>query len=218
MKLQKWLLALGMVGIVSFFLHTIFGITQLKGYNPITAYISVLTADGVPNVNLMRGFVSIYRICFMTFIFTLCVKSFQEYHVRTRIGYIILLIVASFSIIGLGIFPMTVDYMMSLQNIIHLIITIVIFSSTILAVFLLASGYLKKENKIVLGRLSQITVILIFVFSLMHLIAIMSGMNILGLMQRLSVYTFHIFTFVLSWIYVFRENSSAKRAKKHAIK
>jgi hypothetical protein len=210
MRLQKWSLSLGMIGVISFFIHSILGIILIKGYNPITDYISVLTADGVPNVQLMRLFVNIYRICFLIFIVSLCIKSFQAYQVCTRLGYILLLIMASLSIIGFGLFPMTIDYIISLKNVIHLMITVMIFIATIISIFLLAGGYLKQENEIIIGRLSLITAILLFIFSLMHLFAIINGIAILGLMQRLNVYTFHIYTFILSWIYVFRKSNGSK--------
>ncbi|EJF39843.1 PF06197 domain protein [Clostridium sp. MSTE9] len=96
---------------------------------------------------------------------------------------------------------MTVESAINPQNMIHLILAITIITLPILALFLLSLGF-RKDQRSILARTSFIAAILILFFDLSHLFAIKNGWDILGLLQRLSVYSFHAFTFFLSWIYV----------------
>lgn len=201
MGLQKRLLSLGMIGVISFFLSDVLGCILVQGYNPITSYISVLSADGTPYSGVMRTFIMIYQVCFLLFSITLCIKFFKEYCPYTRVGSILLFGVACLSVFTFGVFPMTVESAINPQNMIHLILAITIITLPILALFLLSLGF-RKDQRSILARTSFIAAILILFFDLSHLFAIKNGWDILGLLQRLSVYSFHAFTFFLSWIYV----------------
>lgn len=203
MDFQKRLLSLGMIGVISFFLSDVLGCILVQGYNPIKNYISVLSADGTPYSGVMRTFIMIYQVCFLLFSITLCIKSFKEYCPYTRVGSILLFGVACLSVFTFGVFPMTVESAINPQNLIHLILAITIITLPILALFLLSFGF-RKDQRSILARASFIAAILILFFDLSHLFAIKNGWDILGLLQRLSVYSFHAFTFFLSWIYVRR--------------
>lgn len=201
MGLQKRALSLGIIGVISFLLSDFLGWILVKGYQPIQSYISVLSADGTPYSNVMRTFIMIYQICFLIFALDLCIKSFKEYNTFTRIGYLFLFGIACLSVFTFGVFPMTVESAINLQNIIHLMLAIAMITLPNFALFLLSIGY-RKDKIRTLSRLSFVAAILILFFNLLHLAAMKNGWDILGLLQRLSVYTFHAFTFFLSWIYV----------------
>lgn len=200
MGLQKQFLSLGMVGVLSFLLSDVLGCFLVQGYHPVTSYISVLSADGTPYSGVMRTFIMIYQICFLLFSITLCVKSFKEYCPCTRVGSILLFGIACLSFFTLGVFPMTVESAINPQNMIHLILAVSIITLPILALFLLSFGF-QKDRRSMLSRSAFLAGILILLFDLLHLAAIQNGWNILGLLQRLSVYSFHAFTFFLSWLY-----------------
>lgn len=208
MKTQKWLLPLGMIGVAAFFIHISIGELFWKGYNPITSYISELTADGAPNAPLLRAFAGIYMVCFLLFTLGMAVKAYREYRACVKIGYAMLFVITFCSDIGYGMFPMTMDVVISLQNVVHVLLTSALLCTTVLVLLLIAIGYLRKEKLEQLGRITLATGILCAVFNVWHLVAILSGQNILGLVQRLTVYTFHAFTFIISWIYTFRKTGS----------
>lgn len=212
MKIQRWLLSLGMIAAIAFFLHDLVGIALTPNYNPTTSYISELSADGTLFSGVTRAFIILYQVCFFVFVLTLCIKSFQEYRVSIRIGYSFLFLTVGLSVFTFGVFPMTIESAINAQNILHLVLAISIISLTNIALFILSFGYLKQEQKLV-GRLSLLAAVLILVFSLTHVYGIFSGWTILGLLQRLTVYTFQIFTFLLSCIYTFRKESKRRKSR-----
>ena len=201
MKLQKTLSAFGMIGALSFFLEDILGTVLWRGYNPITSYMSELTADGALNVLLTRVLFYIYEICLMIFFAAMCVKAFKIHGVCLKIGYGGLFIIAAISFLGFGLFPMTMNFIKTPKDLIHLIITIFIIAGTILSLFLLAFGYRKQGHGRKIGRITMLFAVLFLLFNLMHLYAIFNDSNILGLLQRLGFYTFQIYIFRLSWYY-----------------
>lgn len=191
-----------MIGTLSFLLEDFLGTVLWKGYNPITSYVSQLMADGSPTVPLTRTLFTIYEICLAIFFISLLVKSFKSYEICLRIGFAGLLLITAISILGYGLFPMTMDFIINLKNYIHIAVTIIILAGTICLLFLLALGYLKQEHERKIGRITLAAAVLFLLFNLLHLYAIFHGSHALGLIQRLSLYTFQIYIFVLSWIYV----------------
>jgi hypothetical protein len=202
MRFKKLFFSFGMIGAVAFLLEDFLGISLWKGYNPVTSYVSELFADGAPHIPLTRTLLYINEICLVIFILALLVQSFQHYRICLRIGYICLLVVSSISIVGYGLFPMTLDFIFNPKNYIHLALTILILAATIFLLFLLAFGYLKQEHESKIGRITLTAATLFLIFNLLHLFSILGGLNILGLMERLTLYTFQTYIFVLSWNYV----------------
>ncbi|MDU7337861.1 MAG: DUF998 domain-containing protein [Clostridium sp.] len=202
MKLQKGFIFLGMLGVVSFLLHDILGWILIKGYNPITSYISVLTADGTPYSPFLRTLIQLYQLCFLVFSATLSYKAFKKYSTYTKIGFVLLFIVAAISIFTFGVFPMTMESSTNAQNIFHLLLILLIIILTNLSLFLLAFGYWKKEKILLIGKITLTFAVVFLLSNLLHLVAIAMHWNVLGLIQRVSAYSFLTFTFLLSYFYV----------------
>lgn len=205
MILQKRMLSLGMVGVLSFLLSDVLGCILINGYHPVQSYISVLSADHTPYSGIMRTLMLLYQICFLLFVIALALEFFKGYSIFARISSVLLFVIASLSILAFGVFPMTAEYTIHPQNIIHLVLAIVIIALPPAALFLLFLGF-RRHSLTFLSRLSGIAALLILCFNGLHLVAMKNGWDILGLVQRLSVYTFHIYTFWLSWIYTKESN------------
>lgn len=201
MRLHKIFFSFGMIGALSFALEDFLGILLWRGYNPITSYVSQLTADGAPNVFLTRFLLAVYEICLAIFVVSMLVRSFQVSGVCLRLGYSGLLLLCALSAIGYGLFPMTMDFVVNPKNYIHIAVTVVILAGTIGLLFLLAFGYLRQEHNLKMGRITFVSAVLFLVFNLLHLYAIFNGLHALGLIQRLSLYTFQVYIFMLSRIY-----------------
>ncbi len=204
MKTQKWMIPLGMVGVLSFLLLTNLGRILWPGYNPVTTYISALVAQEAPNAELMQVFFNIYNICFCLYALAMAAHIFQCYHICAKLGYALLFVLSFVGLLGYGGCPISLELVFSANDIIHILVTIVLLSATILALLLIAIGYLKQDAMRALGRFTLVIWGLFTLFNLWHLYAILSGQTILGLIQRLSVYTVHLFTFTISWIYTFK--------------
>ncbi|MEG2656874.1 MAG: DUF998 domain-containing protein [Clostridium sp.] len=206
-KINKYLMPLGMVGVLFYFTHTILGSILWKEYNPITTDISSLTADGAPNAHLLKIFGLIYGICMVLMVIGLIRKAFRKYNSMVRIGYVILMIMQLTSLFGYSLFPLTGDKtVMNFQNMMHIIVTVVIVVTTITSSFFISFGYLKQEKTKRLGKLTLVMAILITVFGVFNPISMSLQLNILGLTERLVIYTIQTLMFMLSYYYTFWEN------------
>lgn len=205
-RIEKYLIPLGMVGVIFYFLHTILGNILWKEYNPITTDISSLTADGAPNAPLLKILGFIYGICMILMVIALVIKAFKKYHTMLRVGFVILLIMQLTSTIGYSLFPLAGDKTeMNFQNMMHIVVTVVVVFTTIASFFLVSLGYIKQENMKKLGRITLVFAILITVFGIFNPISFNLHLNVLGLTERLVVYTIQIFMFFLSYYYTFME-------------
>lgn len=208
-KLKKYLYPLGMVGVIFYFLHTILGNILWEEYNPITTDISSLTAQGAPNAQLLRVMGLIYGICMILMVIALVIKAFNSYRGMLKAGFIILLIMQLTSAIGYGLFPLTGDKTeMNFQNLMHIMVTVIVVFTTIASSFMIALGYLKQENMKKLGRIALVFAILITLFGMFNPISMAMQLNILGLTERLVIYTIQVFMFILSYYYTFLEKDS----------
>jgi len=205
---EKYTAPLGMIGVVFYLMHTMIGRLLWKEYNPITTDISSLTATGAPNADLLKIFTAIYGVCTILFVTGLLVKSFRKYHSMVRTGYVVLLVMQLVSFFGYGLFPLTADKsVMNFQNTMHLVVTAVVVFTTISSGFILAYGYIKQEQMKNTGRFILIMTAIMTVAGAMNPISIGAGLNILGLTERLVIYSLQMMMFVLSFCYTFGNKS-----------
>ncbi len=206
-KINKYLMPLGMVGVLFYFAHTILGNILWTEYNPITTDISSLTAEGAPNAQLLKIFGFVYGICMVLMVIALIAKAFSQYHSLLRIGYVILMIMQLTSLFGYSLFPLTADKtVMNFQNRMHIIVTVVVVFTTIASSFLISFGYLRQEKMKRLGKLTLVMAIIITVFGVFNPISMSLQLNILGLTERLVIYSIQALMFMLSYYYTFLEN------------
>lgn len=204
MKLQKLLFPFGMIGSLAFLLDDCLGTILWQGYNPITSYFSQLIADGAPNLPLTRTLFYFYEICLVLFLASMLIQSFQTGGVLTRAAYAGLFLIAVLSLFGYGLFPMTMDFVLNPKNYLHAAVTVTLFAATVCLLFLLALGYRRQERWKKAARITLWAAVLFLLFNLLHFMAILSGQHELGLIERLSIYTFQTYFFLLSWLHVNR--------------
>lgn len=201
-KLERFLMPLGMVGVIFYLAHTILGNILWSEYNPITMDISSLTADGAPNQSILRVFTMIYGICMVLFILGMIIKSDRKYHLGTRTGYVVLLGMEVISLFGYTAFPLIGDNtVMNFQNMMHMAVKVVVVVTTIVSGFTLAYGYLVQEKIKNLGKFILIMAIIITLCGMINLISMVIGLNILELTEILVIYSLHTLIFVLSFYY-----------------
>lgn len=206
MNIYKRLVPFGMIGVLSFLLLDILGKIFWPGYDPVTTYISTLVTDEAPHVHLMRFFMNTYTICFLVFSSAMMALSFRMYHTLAKSGYAVMFTAALLSVIGYGGYPISMAFVFSKNDIVHVLVTILILCATALSLLLISVGYLRQEKFIILGRIFLVGCLFFIGFNLWHLYAIENAGNILGLIERFTFYTFHFLTFILSWGYTFRKH------------
>lgn len=205
-KVDKFLMPLGMIGVLFYFAHTTIGRILWKEYNPITTDISSLTADAAPNSNLLRIFTLVYGICMILFVLGMIKKSFKQYHSLLKVGYIVLMIMQLTSTVGYNLYPLSIDKTeMNFQNMMHIIVTVIVVFTTIVSSFLISIGYLKQEKIKCLGNFTLVLAILITIFGAFNPISMSLKLNVLGLTERLVVYSIQILMFGLSYYYTISE-------------
>lgn len=79
----------------------------------------------------------------------------------------------------------------------HLAVSGAVVLTTLLSLYLTAFGYLKKEKLKLLGGVSLAAAILMTVFGPMTPVGMASGWNILGVTERLTIFTLQLFIFFL---------------------
>jgi len=209
-KANKYLMPSGMVGVLFYFAHTIIGRHLWPEYDPITMDISSLTAVGAPNAESLKKLTFVYGICMLLFAFAMIKKSFSQYRSLLKTGSVIFMIMQLASVVGYGLFPLTGDKAeMNFQNRMHIIVTAVVVITTIASAFLFAFGYLKQEKMKVLGKFTLLMAVLITLFGTLTPISMGLQLNILGLTERLTIYTLQLLIFVLSFYYTFLENKGS---------
>jgi hypothetical protein len=205
-KIKNLFSAFGMLGVIAYFTHTILGEILWKEYNPITTDISSLTAVGAPNRDLLLVFTYIYGIFMLIFLINLVIKSFKIYHFAVKTGYIIMLIMQIVSLFGYALFPLEGDKtVMTFQNAMHIIVTITVVLTTVSSGYFLGIGYIKKENKKRLGIFILIMAIIITLSGMINPISMSLNLNILGLTERITIYSLQIMMFVISVYYTFNK-------------
>lgn len=198
-KVSKFLMPLGMLGVLFYFTHVICGQLMWKAYNPITTDISSLTADGAPNAGLLRILTFIYGVCTVLFASGMVMQAFKKYNTLLRTGFLVFLVMEMTSVVGYNLFPLTPnETQLNFQNLMHIIVTAVVVLTTIASAFLIGLGYLRQEKKKKIGTFVLTMAILITVFGSFNSLGM--AWHVLGLTERLCIFSLQIMTFGLSLI------------------
>jgi hypothetical protein len=145
----------------------------------------------------MKVFLNAYTICFCLFCIAMAALSFKRYHRGVFSGYLILCALAFISVLGYGAVPISADLLFAANDLLHLAITILLLAGAVSGLFLIGNGYRTKERLRNTGRIVLILASAYVLLYLWHVLAILSGSHILGLIQRLTslcsiVYVFHL--------------------------
>lgn len=207
-KRVKFLMPLGMIGVLFYIAHTIAGGILWKEYNPITTDISSLTVNGAPNARLLKTLTLIYSICMILFVLAMLVKSINQYGRLLKSGYAILTIMQITSFFGYSLFPLSGDKtQINFQNMMHIIVTAVVVITAIASFYTMSLGYLKHQKMRGLGKFLLVMSIIISLSGVLTPVLMYMNLNIAGLTERLVIYTLQITMFVLSYYHTFSEKS-----------
>ncbi len=206
-RFEHYTIPLGMVGILIYLSHTLLGRILWAEYNPVTMDISSLTAEGAPNAGLLRVLTAIYGLCMIAFATGMAAKAFRKFGGLVRAGSVTLLVMEVVSMFGYMLFPLSGDKTaLTFGNLMHIIVTVIVVLTTIACGFLLAAGFLKREKLMGLGRFTLVMAILITLTGMTTPIGMASGWNLLGVTERLSIYSVQTLLFVLSaYFFFFKE-------------
>ena len=199
-KLFRVLSLFGLIGVIFYFLHVIFGSLFYEGYNPMAQAISDLTAEDSPSRNIAMPFSIIYGIftvIFSTYFFVYIKQRINKY-VTFGAGCFCIMIFISF--FGYTFFPLSeAGYAGTLQDKMHMVVTVLIVIFSIISLVLLTIRFFKTDNDKIIGIISLCAFILLLVGAML--------LNILpkeyfGIAERINAYTVVVYTGILSlWLY-----------------
>ena len=209
-KIIKLLPLFGVVGVVFYFLHVIFGTLFYTGYNPMAQAISDLTASNSSSRNIVMPlsfFYGIFTVGFSTYFFIYFKQKINKF-VTFGAGFFCILTIVSF--LGYTFFPLSESgYAGTFQDIMHVVVTIIVVLFTIMALISFMIGFFRTEKLKYLGIISLCTFLLLLTGSML--------MNILqkeyfGIAERINVYAIVIYTGILSfWMYKYVKNNSVRQ-------
>ena len=195
-KAENILIPAGMIGTLIYLFHTVIGARMWPAYNSVTMAISTLTAEGSPNASLLRILTTAYGIFMLIFAVGMILRAFRVYNKKLKAASIILLVMQSVSLTGYLLFPMDPQSpISSFQNSMHIVVTGIVVVATIVFAYLAAFGYREQEGLEKFGRFVFGMAIAVTVFGLFNPIAIMIGLPILGITERLVIFSIMVMLF-----------------------
>lgn len=194
----------GALSAVVYLAHVVVGGLLWPGYSHIAQMISDLTGDAAPNAGMLRVFTTVYGILACIFAVSL-LMSFRALQVRraARIGAILLIIMEVSSLVGYGLLPLSESAEMNVQNIGHIVVTVVVVLTTVTCGFFIAAGLLKTEGFKKLGVFMIVCSCVMVGAGLFTPVTMATGWPVGGLVERFNILTLQLWIFVLS-ISVFR--------------
>lgn len=191
-------LSTGMLAVVVYLAHVLFGGYLWESYSHLQQPISDLTATGAPNRDLLLALTNIYGILALIFAVSFTIFEGRKYNKLVLWGGISFILLHMVSI-SYGFFPQDLPgSTTTFAGTMHLVVTALIVPFTILSPLFIGFG-LKKEQRLKrLGKYSIITGILIFIFGGLTGIFFANKLPCFGLVERLNIGTLQVWTFVLS--------------------
>ncbi|MDR0862210.1 MAG: DUF998 domain-containing protein [Oscillospiraceae bacterium] len=184
----------GIIAFVAYIAYAAVGNALWAEYNPVTTDISSLSAVGAPNQAALAPLLAIYTACFLLFVTNYLVWSFYSgKSVAFKVGAILLFGMALVSSFGYRIFPLEGDKtQMTLQNAMHIVVTVAVVFLSIAALFLLAVGYRKTADGRRFGGALLAASAIFTLLGATNPIGMGAGLNILGLTERAAIYSLHL--------------------------
>ena len=183
--MKKFLLYGGIIAPLIYLIHDILGTILTPNYNPIINTISDLTKS---NANYILGSI----LLFISALFGIC---FGIGLIMNKYGLAgtFLIVISTFNIFTTTIFPQDpIGAPFTFPGIMHLVL--VGISTILLFPTLLLIGYNIKNLK----RFTLISVFIMFISGILTGIVIVNSIPLLGLIERISIYTYQTWSVVIA--------------------
>jgi hypothetical protein len=184
-RLQKLVIVLGMLALVSYFLHVILGQLFYEDYNPLAQAISDLTADDSPSKAIARFFSGLYGLFSVLCMIGLSILVIEVPSKIIRFGVYLFAVMIATSAIGYALFPLSeAGYTGTFRDVMHLIVTGIVVSFTIFSLIVLIIGFRKTKR-----NYSWLTLVALLVLFASSMASTQIDQQYFGVAERFSVYT-----------------------------
>lgn len=188
----------GMLAIVFYVLHVVWGGIKWKGYSHLQQPISDITATGAPNRNLMLALTTIYGLLALLFAVSFTILKSREHNTLVFWGGVSFIVLHLVSVLY-PLFPQDLPGTeTSLRGKMHILITALIVPFTILTPFLIGFGFIAESQWHAFGIYSIVIGVLILVFGGTTAILYAKKLPYFGLAERLNIGALQVWTFVFS--------------------
>lgn len=200
MKLDRFVMPLGMIGVLSYFIHTVMGNLIWTEYNAITMEISCLTDVASPDGSLLRLFTNIYSISMILFIANMVRQSIKQKNNLLKWGFLLLFCMFILSTFTYNIMPVIPLFRGAELHLLNHITAFIMMMTMVGTTYTIALGYIRVGAK-VMGKVILIIALFITAFSMFYVIGMTLQWHVVGLSERLIMYTHQIMIFALSFKY-----------------
>jgi len=196
MKLKKALLYGGILAPFFYLLNDIVGGIITPNYNYIINTVSDLTKAGS---SYTLGSFLLFISAIFSILFGLGIMVNYKKSKLIFFGGLMLLIIGIFNIFTGTIFPQDpIGTESTFPGIMHLVLVGISLIFTFLILPFIGIGLYKKKQWKGFRNYSFISVIIMFVFGILSVIVAVKGIEVMGLLERIAVYTFQIWSVVLA--------------------
>lgn len=195
----------GAIAALVYISHVVMGGVLWVGYSHVKQTISELTGNGAPDAEMLRIFTLGYGILAVLFSIALYVL-FRKYKVDAiaRFGALLLLTMHTASLVGYGLFPLEQGgEVLTFGNFMHLAITAIVVIATVGALFAIGYGLWLTKNFKGIGIFTLVCAVVIVLAGIATPIVLNYDLPYAGLVERVTVFTLQLWTFVLS-LYLYR--------------
>jgi hypothetical membrane protein len=200
----------GIIGVVFYLFHIIFGRIFYPEYNPFSQAVSDLTASNSPSKEIASIFSFIYGMFSVIFSMGFFVYFKRRINKFITTGSFIFFMMTIISFFGYTFFPLSeAGFAGTFPDIMHIVVTIFVVLFTIVSIIFYGIGFLMTSNHKFIGKISVVTLVLLIIGAIL--------LNILpneyfGVPQRINVYSTIIYIGVLSfWMNKYIRNNEEKQ-------
>jgi len=196
MKLKKDLLYGGILAPFFYLLNDIVGGIITPNYNYIINTVSDLKKAGS---SYTLGSILLFISAIFSILFGLGIMINYKKSKLIFFGGLMLLIIGIFNIFTGTIFPQDpIGTESTFPGIMHLVLVGISLIFTFLILPFIGIGLYKKKQWKGFRNYSFISVIIMFIFGILSVIIVAKGIEVMGLLERIAVYTFQIWSVVLA--------------------
>ena len=194
----------GIFAPIAYLLNDIIGGIVTPNYSYITNTVSDLTKAGTQDTYLL-GSIILLISSLMGIAFGIGIMSHYRYKDSKLIflGGLFLMIIGIFTTFTGTIFPQdTIGGEVTFPGTMHLVLVgisaILLFPSLLM----IGTGLYREKQWRSFRQYTFISVLIMFIFGILSAIVIMNGIELMGLVERISVYTFQIWSVVLAYLLI----------------
>jgi hypothetical membrane protein len=190
----------GMASVISYLLVNIIGGIITPNYSYVVNAVSELSQAGAENRILISPFLLLSSM--MGILFALGIISHYPYG-RNKlifIGGVALIIMGAFTSLTSTIFPMDpFGENTTFAGTMHLVLVGISAVLIFPALLMIGIGFYREKNWRSFRSYTFISILIILISGVLSIVVIANGIELIGLVERIAVYTYFLWIFLLSY-------------------